>query len=318
MSTVVPLHRSPVIAAALLLLQAASAFLPAARAAERVSQLAEPSARTRPIETPSTAFAPPLTEICEPGATWLRLGFRSLKLGGYDSLTLTSSGGDTFTFEGTQWKAGTRSARARCVATACRSSRGSPIARAAMSSTAYQFGTQPLENTTVVVAGAGDICDGTDCSRTAALITAINPVSVFTAGDNAYGSGTLAEYNSYYKHVLGTVPQHRHRRRRAITNTARAARRVTSTISTASGVATGIAGERGKGYYSWDVGDWHFIALNSNIAMTVRFAAGNVAAQQSRREYEALHRGRAGITRIISRGNYTGVPAVAAALECAL
>jgi len=30
------------------------------------------------------------------------------------------------------------------------------------------------------------------------------------------------------------------------------------------GAVTGLAGERGKGYYSYNVGDWHFVALNSN------------------------------------------------------
>ncbi len=30
------------------------------------------------------------------------------------------------------------------------------------------------------------------------------------------------------------------------------------------GAAHGIAGERGRGYYSFDVGDWHFIALNTS------------------------------------------------------
>jgi chitodextrinase len=33
-----------------------------------------------------------------------------------------------------------------------------------------------------------------------------------------------------------------------------------------SGVNNGPAGERGKGYYSYDVGSWHLIALNSNCA----------------------------------------------------
>jgi 3',5'-cyclic AMP phosphodiesterase CpdA len=32
------------------------------------------------------------------------------------------------------------------------------------------------------------------------------------------------------------------------------------------GAVTGIAGERGKGYYSYNLGDWHFVALNSNCA----------------------------------------------------
>ena len=33
-----------------------------------------------------------------------------------------------------------------------------------------------------------------------------------------------------------------------------------------SGVKNGPAGERGKGYYSYNVGTWHLIALNSNCA----------------------------------------------------
>jgi hypothetical protein len=34
------------------------------------------------------------------------------------------------------------------------------------------------------------------------------------------------------------------------------------------GAASGVAGERGKGYYSFDLGTWHLIALNSEIATT--------------------------------------------------
>jgi calcineurin-like phosphoesterase family protein len=33
-----------------------------------------------------------------------------------------------------------------------------------------------------------------------------------------------------------------------------------------SGVTTGVAGSRGKGWYSFDVGSWHIVALNSNCS----------------------------------------------------
>src|SRR5215207_4887084 len=53
--------------------------------------------------------------------------------------------------------------------------------------------------------GAGDIANGQndDDEATAALIRNI-PGTVFTLGDNAYESGSLEEYNSYYAPTWGT------------------------------------------------------------------------------------------------------------------
>ena len=54
------------------------------------------------------------------------------------------------------------------------------------------------------------------------------------------------------------------------------------------GIADGPAGERGKGWYSFDVGDWHLIALNSMCAagrrLRRRVRAGAVAARRPRGE----------------------------------
>lgn len=49
---------------------------------------------------------------------------------------------------------------------------------------------------TLKLAAAGDICGS--CQPTSDLIIAQNPRLVLTLGDNAYNSGTLAEYNSKY------------------------------------------------------------------------------------------------------------------------
>jgi hypothetical protein len=52
------------------------------------------------------------------------------------------------------------------------------------------------------------------------------------------------------------------------------------------GVNDGPAGARGKGYYSYDVGNWHLIALNSNCAR-VPCNAGSAQAQWLRADLAA-------------------------------
>ena len=70
------------------------------------------------------------------------------------------------------------------------------------------------------------------------------------------------------------------------------ARRGTSTTSTARGAAAGPAGNRDQGYYSFDLGAWHLVALNSNCdAGRVRsgIRAGALAARGPRRPPHVLH-----------------------------
>ncbi|UXI70456.1 metallophosphoesterase [Tahibacter amnicola] len=279
-----------------------------AGAAESIVQVAEDSALTRQLETPANPrLAAPVNQICEPGAQWMRLRFKSLDLAGYDALTLRSSGGDSYTLEGSAYRGrefSIRALRGDCV-TIERSFRSTD---SRFQIDGYQFGTLPLGDTTAIVAGAGDICDSADCSRTASLITAINPVAVFTAGDNAYSDGTLAQYNSFYNTYWGpfksytkpTPGNHEY-------NTSGAS----GYFDYFNGVGNnnGIAGERGKGYYSWDVGDWHFIALNSNISMSAGSAQetwlrNDLAANTKPCTAAVWHHP------LISRGNYTGVSGV--------
>ena len=302
---------SPGFASCSLRLAAAiAAVLPLGAGAESVPQLPEDTALVKALEAPlaATRMSAPVSEICEPGARWIRVGFKTLELRGYDALTLTSSGGDSYTFEGKQWNGQQFSARAlRGDCVQIKPWFGDRHSRFELDS--VQYGTKALEETTVIVAGAGDICSGSDCRKTADLIRSINPVAVFTAGDNAYSNGTLAEYNGNYNTYWGPFKNYTH-------PTPGNHEYNTSGASgyfdyfNGSGISSGIAGERGKGYYSWDVGDWHFIALNSNISMSAgssqeTWLRSNLAANSKPCTAAVWHHP------LISRGNYTGVSGVA-------
>ena len=121
-----------------------------------------------------------------------------------------------------------------------------------------------------VITAAGDIANppGSDSNgheKTAALIESINPDLVLTLGDNQHNEGKLAEYmgpGGYndtwgrFKSKTRPVPGNKD-------------------YMTAGGAGyfdyfndggdTGLAGQRGKGYYSYDLGAWHIVALNSEI-----------------------------------------------------
>ena len=111
----------------------------------------------------------------------------------------------------------------------------------------------------VVLVGAGDIAD-CDAQPTAALLDNI-PGTVFTAGDNAYPDGTASDYASCYDPSWG---RHKARTRPAPGN---------HDYNTSG--ATGyydyfgpLAGPAGRGYYSYDLGAWHIVSLNSNVSMS--------------------------------------------------
>ena len=120
----------------------------------------------------------------------------------------------------------------------------------------------PLPSGTVVLVGAGDIsdCGNNDDEATAKVLDGIAG-TVFTAGDNVYSSGTPSEFTQCYEPTWG---RHKARTRPAPGN---------HDYNTSGG--TGYyayyganAGEAGKGYYSYDLGAWHIISLNSNVAAT--------------------------------------------------
>ena len=114
-----------------------------------------------------------------------------------------------------------------------------------------------------VLVGAGDIadCGSSGAEATAALLDAI-PGTVFTAGDNAYSSGTASEYANCYDPTWG---RHKARTRPAPGNH----EYNTSDAAPYCAYFGANAGPSGRGYYSYDLGDWHLISLNSNIDMSV-------------------------------------------------
>ncbi len=117
-----------------------------------------------------------------------------------------------------------------------------------------------------VVAAAGDIADdGTGDTGTANLILGMNPDRVVTMGDNAYDDGTLAEYNAFYDPTWG---QFKAKTRPTPGNHEYHTTGASGYFDYFNGVGvnTGPAGTRGQGYYSFDVGAWHLIALNNYVS----------------------------------------------------
>ena len=132
-----------------------------------------------------------------------------------------------------------------------------------------------------VLVGAGDIAgcwyDGDEA--TAKLLDSI-PGTVFTAGDNAYENGTPTQFRDCYAPTWG---RHKARTRPSPGN------HDYNTAGAAGyfGYFGAIAGPPGRGYYSYDLGGWHIIALNSNVSMRV----GSLEERWLRRDL-ALHRAR--------------------------
>jgi hypothetical protein len=120
----------------------------------------------------------------------------------------------------------------------------------------------------VVVTAAGDIAggdSGTNDEATAAVVARIDPSVALTLGDNAYVSGTLSEYQSEYAPSWGAF--------KAKTRPAPGNHEYDSTNAqgyydyfNGVGSADGPAGPTGKGYYSFDAGSWHLIALNPHVS----------------------------------------------------
>jgi len=112
-----------------------------------------------------------------------------------------------------------------------------------------------------VLVAAGDISTcGPGCgeARTAALIKNINPTVVAPLGDTQYSDGALWSYQNGYDRTWGAF---KWKTRPAVGN------HEYYTDHSAYGYYTYFgskAGTKGKGYYSYNLGAWHIIALNTN------------------------------------------------------
>jgi hypothetical protein len=123
---------------------------------------------------------------------------------------------------------------------------------------------------TVVLAGAGDIADcspladgGVHARETGKLLDAVGADAVFTAGDNAYPGGSTNDFNGCYDPAWGrfrskTFPvpgNHEYAQPGALP------------YFQYFGDRAGAGGFR-QGYYSYNLGNWHVIALNSPLYAT--------------------------------------------------
>jgi len=127
-------------------------------------------------------------------------------------------------------------------------------------------GPLPSGNGPVLLA-AGDIasCSSTGDEATAALLAGL-PGTVITLGDNVYESGTSSEFASCYDPSWGAQLGR--------------TRPSPGNHDYGTGGAGGYfayfgaaAGDPGRGYYSYDLGGWHVVSLNSNCS-TVSCAPG--------------------------------------------
>ena len=127
----------------------------------------------------------------------------------------------------------------------------------------------PPMATTVVIAAAGDISCAPEsrapCRQmdTATAIEWAGPDAVLVLGDTQYESGELANFERMYTPSWG--------RFKAITRPAVGNHEYQTPRAAGyfdyfngRGQQTGPAGDRNRGYYSFDLGAWHVVALNTN------------------------------------------------------
>ncbi|GAB3931362.1 discoidin domain-containing protein [Kribbella albertanoniae] len=116
-----------------------------------------------------------------------------------------------------------------------------------------------------VLAAAGDIakqCTASSSScihpKTANVVDFIKPANVITMGDNQYDDAYLSDFQNYYAKTWG--------RFKSITKPSAGNHEsyAEPAFSGYEGYFGAIAKPQGKRYYSWDKGNWHFVALDSN------------------------------------------------------
>ena len=110
-----------------------------------------------------------------------------------------------------------------------------------------------------VIVAVGDIasCSSTADEATARLVGGMEGATVLTLGDEAYPEGTAEEFEECYKPSWGRFED----RTRPVPGNHEYH---TTDAKGYFGYFSDAAGERGKGYYSYDLGQWHIVALNSN------------------------------------------------------
>lgn len=135
---------------------------------------------------------------------------------------------------------------------------------------------KPAPEKTYVLVGAGDIASCKDpegAQATAKLIEQI-PGTVFAAGDLAYESGSDAEFKNCYDATWGKFKE---RTKPALGNH----EYIEPTASAYFRYWGAQAGPEGKGYYSFDLGAWHVVVLNTNCYAKILGGCGTDSPQET-------------------------------------
>ena len=126
-----------------------------------------------------------------------------------------------------------------------------------------------------VLVGAGDIasCQEPEGARATARLLEQVPGTIFAAGDLAYERGSPAEFRTCYDTTWGEFKAR--------------TKPVPGNHEYADPKATGYfqywgeqAGPLGQGYYSYDLGAWHIIALNTNCSARVLGGCGEGSPEE--------------------------------------
>jgi acid phosphatase type 7 len=148
-----------------------------------------------------------------------------------------------------------------------------------------------------MIAAAGDIaCDPADpgynggagtstrCRQraTSDLLVGAGLAAVLPLGDIQYDSPTASRINAVYAPTWGRVKSISH----PVLGNHDGAGSAYFDYFNGAGAANGPAGPRGRGYYSYDIGSWHLVALNSNCAR-VSCGAGSIQERWLRADLAA-------------------------------
>ncbi|HMA45167.1 MAG TPA: metallophosphoesterase, partial [Gemmatimonadales bacterium] len=117
-----------------------------------------------------------------------------------------------------------------------------------------------------VLVGAGDIadCNSTRDDATANQLDSI-PGTVFAAGDNAYANGTAANFANCYDPTWG---RHKARTKPVVGNHEYDSSGTAAAYFNYFTPAVADPLGNGYGYYSFDLGTWHVVVLNSDSGVT--------------------------------------------------
>lgn len=135
-----------------------------------------------------------------------------------------------------------------------------------------------------VLVGAGDVasCDDLAGAKATAKLLDSIPGTVFVAGDLAYPDGTAEEFTNCYGPTWG---RHKSRTRPSPGNHEFHAGGATPYFD----YFGAAAGDPKKGYYSYDLGAWHVIVINSNCSELSGGCAKDSPEEQWLRQDLAQH-----------------------------